>query len=229
VAEPRREFIEGGSLETLLARLDGLTNVQSEPIMRAQEGKWAQAAGEVVNVSRNLDNVSVSILIRKPVRPVYLAWQIFLTFAKDHAGALVLGKEDIVTVQGRISTQTTADVALKDCEIIAHKSAGDIALENLKHQIVSLKEAADDWTSDPKRERAEVPSQRDVRKNVPPTEVEKFCKLLLEGWPKTKEREAHAKAVAFFPDNRVPVKPFLDLFRAIRGHRNPGPQPKIEN
>lgn len=71
-----------------------------------------------------------------------------------------------------------------------------------------------------------LPLGPDKRTNLSPAEAKKFCRLLLDGWPNTTEREAHKKAVAFFPDNKVPVKAFLDVFKSIRGPRNPGPRPK---
>ena len=67
------------------------------------------------------------------------------------------------------------------------------------------------------------------RNDVPRADIERFAKALLHGWPEMTERDAYAKAKLFFPDNRVSREPFLEIFRAIRGPRNPGKPPNQGN
>jgi hypothetical protein len=75
----------------------------------------------------------------------------------------------------------------------------------------------------PKPKEKSGPNKRD---NLSPSDAERFCKFLLEVRPNATERDAHKRAVNFFHDRKVPRDWFWDIFRTIRGHRNPGKQPK---
>jgi len=57
-------------------------------------------------------------------------------------------------------------------------------------------------------------------------DAERFCRAILGGWPDATQDFAHEKALLFFPDNRVPRDWFRSILRSIRGHKNPGRQPK---
>jgi hypothetical protein len=57
-------------------------------------------------------------------------------------------------------------------------------------------------------------------------EAKRFSRAILEGWPESTEDFAWGKAKLFFPANKVSRDWFKGIFRSIRGHRNPGKQPK---
>lgn len=232
-----RQFIDGGKIDPLLVQLDRFTDIQAAGVIEKHGGKWAQASGTVLNATRHKDSVTVSLFV--PRTDNSRAWSVLLIFEKDHPGALVLLKDDLITVQGRISRSTKLAPCLQDCEIVSHKSGGDIALEGLLARFDETPTAKAEETkvdgSDSRVEPAKVEERRssglpkveaDKRKNLPTPEAEKFCKLLLDAWPSTTERVAHQKALAFFSENKVPKHWFLEIFRAIRGDKNPGPQPK---
>jgi hypothetical protein len=75
-------------------------------------------------------------------------------------------------------------------------------------------------------ERRAVSRRNDTRTNISAPDAERFCRFLLEVRPNATERDAHRRAVDFFHDRKVPRDWFWDIFRAIRGHRNRGKQPK---
>ena len=60
-------------------------------------------------------------------------------------------------------------------------------------------------------------------------EAEKFSKAILHGWPGATEEWVYEKALLFFPDRRVARDPFRVIFRAIRGPKKRGKQPKNIN
>jgi hypothetical protein len=58
------------------------------------------------------------------------------------------------------------------------------------------------------------------------SDAEKFCRFILEVRPEISERNAHQRAVQVFPDRKVPRDWFWEIFRSIRGPKNPGRVPK---
>jgi len=66
----------------------------------------------------------------------------------------------------------------------------------------------------------------DRDKEISTDEATCFSRAVLAGWPDATEAFAHAKALAFFPENKVPREWFLSIFRSIRGPKNRGKSPK---
>lgn len=63
-------------------------------------------------------------------------------------------------------------------------------------------------------------------KEISTDEAQRFSSAIIAGWPEATEVFAHAKALAFFSENKVPREWFLGIFRSIRGPKNRGKQPK---
>ena len=66
----------------------------------------------------------------------------------------------------------------------------------------------------------------DKRPGLSVSDAEKFCRFLLDVRPDVSERDAHRRAVQFFHDRKVTRDWFWDIFRPIRGPKNPGKVPK---
>lgn len=54
------------------------------------------------------------------------------------------------------------------------------------------------------------------------SDAERFCRAILAGWPEAGQDFAHAKAILFFPDRRIPRDWFRRILRSIRGPTKPG-------
>lgn len=67
------------------------------------------------------------------------------------------------------------------------------------------------------------------RNDISIDDAKRFSTAVIAGWPTATEKFAHAKALAFFPENKVPREWFLGIFRSIRGHKNPGVPPKTRS
>lgn len=86
-----------------------------------------------------------------------------------------------------------------------------------------------DSTSGLRSRKKAKPSGDDKWESLSSSDADKFCRFLLDIRPNATEREAHRRAVDFFHDRKVPRDWFWEIFRAIRGHRNPGKRPKDRN
>lgn len=211
---PRRRFVDGGTLDTLLARIDGLTSVQSEPIILAESGKWAQATGSVINASRNQDSVNVSILIQ---RSGHADHQLFLMFDRDNAGALILAKEDIVTVQGKISGPLFGDISLRECEIISHSSAADLRLKGL---LAALSEVPDAFVEESHGQNSR--SQSTSSDALPPLSeaaLQAWYQAFKVAYPTGSKELAEKSATGAFPNHHVARSRVRELFPNVRRGR----------
>jgi hypothetical protein len=66
-------------------------------------------------------------------------------------------------------------------------------------------------------------------KEISTDEAERASRAIFAGWPEATEKEAYAKALALYPENKVPREWFLGIFRLIRGPRSRGVQPRIRD
>jgi hypothetical protein len=127
----KRLFIEGGSLDSLLGLISGLTDAQSSLIVQARTGEWAQVTGSVINVSSNPDNVAVSIHLEG-------RHDVFMIFEKRSIEAMVLCKNDEITVQGQIAAHM-GGISLTNCEIITHKTGLELLVRQLEAEAAEPK------------------------------------------------------------------------------------------
>ena len=74
----------------------------------------------------------------------------------------------------------------------------------------------------PQREIAVEDRQRQLASG----DAEKFSRAILAGWPDATEEWAREKALLFYPEHKIPRDWFRDIFRAIRGPKKRGKQPK---
>jgi hypothetical protein len=63
-------------------------------------------------------------------------------------------------------------------------------------------------------------------KDISKDDAQRFSRAMVAGWPEATEQFAYSKALAFFPENKVPRDWFLGIYRSIRGPKNRGKQPK---
>lgn len=73
---------------------------------------------------------------------------------------------------------------------------------------------------------AAAPAAVERGKEISTEEAKRFSVAILAGWPDATESFAHAKALAFYSQNKVPREWFLGIFRSIRGPKSRGKQPK---
>ena len=66
-------------------------------------------------------------------------------------------------------------------------------------------------------------------KEISKDDATRFSRAVLAGWPDATEKFAHEKALAFFPNRKVPRDWFLRIFRSIRGPKSRGVQPRTRN
>lgn len=69
----------------------------------------------------------------------------------------------------------------------------------------------------------------DKRTNLTAPEAKRFCEFLLTELPEVTERDAHKRVSSFYHDRKVPRDWFWDIFRPIRGKKNPGRKPKARD
>jgi hypothetical protein len=112
VAE-ERFFIDGETATSLLTKLQPLTDVRANAVMETEYlGKWIQANGIVVDVSKYTWGVTVSLDLGNLLMA-------FLEFAPDATKPLELSKGDLVAVQGKIRGRTLIGALdLADCDLI---------------------------------------------------------------------------------------------------------------
>lgn len=218
----------------LMALCRGLTDFQSDSALRHFIGQWIRVSGTVEHATSNptFRAAGVTIAFHSDGEERRDA---FLWFTRNLDGLAKVGVGEEIAVEGQIKSVSEHTMTLENCGLADPQTA---SIMKVTATALALQKAIEDRlaSGDPITLKPTLPKSQsnpepklDKRKNLPAAEMEKFCKVLLEVWPSTTERVAHPKAVAFFPDNKVPVKAFLDIFRAIRGDRNPGPQPKIRN
>lgn len=124
------------TIEALAERLDGLTDVQANAVFRLREGQWIQAICKIDNVTESFGDLFVSFRINQQ--------HVFAHFSKGDARARALGKDDIATVQGKISAAHGADLSLVDCEIISVVTAQELALADRREANKELSHAVQD-------------------------------------------------------------------------------------
>jgi len=213
----------------LMGLCDGLTDFQAQDILRPFIGEWIRVSGALEFATPNPAFGTVGVTIVFPSDDQRR--DAFLLFERDLDNLAEIGIGEAITAEGRIKSISSHAMVLENCGLADPRI---VAIRDLTARAKELGKAAKDWAAAPhKRARPEPGSdpnlpapKADKRKNLSPAESEKFCRLLLDGWPSTTERDAYQKAVAFFAQNKVPKHAFLDVFRAIRGPRNPGPQPR---
>lgn len=231
LSEKRQFLADRFTPAFLMSLCDGLTDIQSQDALRPFIGEWIRVAGNLEHATPNPTFGAAGVTI---VFPGERRRDAFLWFERDLDSLAKVGRGERVTIEGRIKSISEHSMVLESCGLANPQL---VSILEVTAAAEELGKAAEDWSASPQKLAViEPPSEprpsapnADKRKNLAPAEMEKFCKLLLEGWPSTTERVAHPKAIAFFPENKVPVKAFLEIFRAIRGHRNPGPQPKNKN
>ena len=218
----------------LMDLCDGLTGFQAADVVYPFLGRWIRVRGTLFQATPNPAFGTAGVTIELPNDGKYRR-EAFLTFTEDLDGLGAIGRDEPICAEGQIKSVTSNSLVLENCGLTDPRIASTLmvtaAAEELRiaaEEIIARRAAKDPATWESATPEAK-PRKADARKNLSPAEMERFCKILLEMWPNTTEREAHPKAVAFFKDNKVPVKAFLDLFRPIRGHSNPGPRPKTRD
>ncbi|TMJ18071.1 MAG: hypothetical protein E6G94_00745 [Alphaproteobacteria bacterium] len=213
VVSQAKDFVEDETLETLAGKLVGLTDAQAKIAIAPFVDKWLRVRGVVVNVTVNEPGFDtlVSLYCADPQR------MIALFFPREDQRPLELNKSDGLLAQGQImKVASGGGVALQNCEVLRI-----IPKAELEADIASAK--------DQPKGAPTPPPEIDKRPNLSGPEARRFSEFALAAWPNISEREAHRRAVALYYDKKVPRDWFWNIFRTIRGPKNPGKVPKSTN